>query len=61
MSFEDTVEYLAKKVQSTKDGYSINDAEAREFLEQYPEYCDLIAENKKLNLDWIIREIKGEN
>jgi len=61
MSFEDIVEYLAKKVQATKDGYAINDAEVREFLEQYPEYCDEIFENKKLDLDWIIKEIKGEN
>ena len=61
MSFEDTVEYLAKKVQSTKEGYAINDAEVREFLDQFPEYCDLISENKKLDMKWIIREIKGEN
>ncbi len=61
MSFEDTVEYLVKKVQATKDGYAINDAEVREFLDQYPGYCDLISQKKELDLDWIIREIKEEN
>lgn len=61
MSFEETVEFLAKKVQATKEGYAINDAEVREFLDQYPDYCEDISQNKKLDMKWIITLIKGEN
>ena len=61
MTFDETIEYLAKKIRATKEGYAINDAEVKEFLDQFPDYCDEISEKKKLDLDWIIREIKGEN
>jgi len=61
MIYEEVIEKLAKMVQNTDDGYDINDAEVREFIEQYPEYCNIISNNKEIDLDWIIKEIKGEN
>lgn len=61
MEFDDIVDKLAKKVQATDEGYAINHAEVREFLDQYPDYCEDIEKKKELNLPWIITLIKGEN
>lgn len=61
MTDNEVIEKLTNMVQNTKEGYAINEAEVREFLEQYPDYYDIIANNKKVDLSWIIKEIKDEN
>ena len=40
MDYEETVEYLCALLKNHKEGYSINSAQVREFLDSYDGYYD---------------------
>ncbi|WP_455756434.1 hypothetical protein [Sulfurimonas sp.] len=61
MSYEDTVDYLCKLLENHPEGYSINSAEVREFLDNYDGYYEALSKKKDVDLDWIVKLIKGEN
>jgi len=61
MTYEETVDYLCKLLENHKEGYAINSAEVREFLENYDGYYDSLSQKEDVDLDWIVTLIKGEN
>ncbi len=61
MSYEDTVDYLCKLLENHKEGYSINSAEVREFLDNYDGYFEKLSNKEDVDIDWIVTIINGEN
>ena len=57
MTYEETVDYLCKLLKNHKEGYSINSAEVREFLDNY----DSLSKKENVDLDWIVTLINGED
>ena len=61
MTFEETVDYLCALLKNHKEGYSINSAEVREFLDEYDAYYEKLTKKESVDLDWIVTLIKNEN
>ncbi len=61
MTYEETVDYLCKLLKNHKEGYSINSAEVREFLDNYDGYYDSLSKKESVDIDWIVKLINGED